>query len=123
MRTLWSALSQIWRENAMQEHHYSGLLVRLYEKHRIQFRGLNKSAVLKPALRAQIDNHKSAKAQIRSFNTLDISYYPRESHLVTFRDPYSFPVLYHPQCNNLVRDHLNDLAQNVRYISIPRKQL
>jgi len=99
----------------MQEHHFSGLPVRLYEKHNIHFHHSHSSAVLKPALRAQIDNHKTAKAQIRSFNTLDISYYPRESHLVTFRDPYSFPVLYHPQCNNLVRDHLNELAQNVRH--------
>lgn len=107
----------------MRGHPFSGLLVRLYMRHDSPLRGLHRSAVLKPALRAQIDNHKSAKAQIRSFNTLDISYYPRESHLVTFRDPYSFPVLYHPQCNNLVRDHLNELAQNVRYIILLRNLL
>ena len=69
--------------------------------------------VLKPHLRAQIDQAGAAKAQIRSFNTLDISFYPRESNVVTFRDPWSFPVLFHPRCNHLVKEHLTQLAQNV----------
>jgi hypothetical protein len=54
-----------------------------------------------------------AREQIRVFKVLEIDYYPRESHLVTLRDPWSFPVLFHPACNSLVRQHMEDLAQKV----------
>lgn len=47
------------------------------------------------------------------FSVVDIGYYPRESNVVTFRDPFSFPVLYHPECNNLVDRHLQDLAERI----------
>lgn len=47
------------------------------------------------------------------FRVLNVEFFPRESHLVTFRDPWSFPVLYHPACSNLVKQHLEDLAQKV----------
>ena len=47
------------------------------------------------------------------FETLSVDFFPRESHVITFRDPWSFPVLYHPACNNLVRDHMQLLAQKV----------
>jgi syntaxin-binding protein 1 len=53
------------------------------------------------------------KEQLAGFETLSIDYFPRESHLITFRDPWSFPILYHPACNNLVRDHMQILAQKV----------
>ena len=53
------------------------------------------------------------------FDTVSIDFIPRESHLVTFRDPWSFPILYHPGCNNLVKDHLQSLAQKVRLLSLP----
>jgi hypothetical protein len=48
------------------------------------------------------------------FKVLNLDYYPRESHLVTFRDPWSFPILYHPACSNLVPKHIADLSQKVR---------
>ena len=70
-------------------------------------------AVLDPALRSRIDRYSTAKEQIADFRVLDIDYYPRESHLVTFRDPWSFPVLYHPACNGLVRKHMAVLSQKV----------
>ena len=54
-----------------------------------------------------------AREQISLFKVLNIEWYPRESHLVTFRDPWSFPVLFHPACNHLVRHHIEDLAQKV----------
>ncbi len=54
-----------------------------------------------------------AREQIALFQVLNIDYYPRESHLITFRDPFSFPILFHPSCNNLVKRHLEDLAQKV----------
>lgn len=44
---------------------------------------------------------------------ISIDYCPRESNLVTFRDPWSFPVLYHPDCNSLVKEHMTILARKV----------
>ena len=52
---------------------------------------------------------------------IDVNFYPRESHLVTFRDPWSFPILYHPGCNNLVRQHLSELAQKVRSLCLHKR--
>jgi len=54
-----------------------------------------------------------ARDSIADFRVMNINFYPRESHLVTFRDPWSFPVLFHPSCNQLIRRHLQDLAQKV----------
>lgn len=54
-----------------------------------------------------------AREQIRSFSTVHLDYHPRESHLVTFKDPWSFPMLYHPACNPLVVQHMQDLAEKV----------
>ena len=68
---------------------------------------------LDPRLRRKIDSMPTACEQIASSDILSIDYFPRESHLVTFRDPWSFPVLFHPGCNNLVRTHLQDLARKV----------
>jgi hypothetical protein len=45
---------------------------------------------------------------------LFVDFFPRESHLITFRDPSSFLVLYNPSCNDLVARHLRELAQKVR---------
>jgi syntaxin-binding protein 1 len=54
-----------------------------------------------------------ARDAIADYRIMNIDFYPRESHLVTFRDPWSFPVLFHPGCNHLIRRHLQDLAQKV----------
>ena len=71
------------------------------------------TSVLDPQLRRKIDGSPYAKQAIAGFETLTIDFYPRESHLITFRDPWSFPVLFHPACNGLVRKHMQDLAQKV----------
>ncbi len=42
-----------------------------------------------------------------------VDFYPRESRLITFRDPSSFLVLYNPTCNDLVARHLRELASKV----------
>jgi len=55
-----------------------------------------------------------AREQIGDFQTLSVDFYPKEAQLVTFRDPSSFFVLYHPECSNLVRGHLETLTQKVR---------
>jgi syntaxin-binding protein 1 len=68
---------------------------------------------LDPQLRERVDRSRS---QIAKLQVLNIDYYPRQSHVVTFRDPWSFPILYHPSCNNLIRHHLADLAEKVRQV-------
>jgi syntaxin-binding protein 1 len=72
------------------------------------------TAVLDPQLRRRLYSSPTVEQQIVGFETLSIDFYARESNLVTFRDPWSFPVLYHPACNHLVRDHMQILAQKVR---------
>ncbi|OAA65973.1 Sec1 family superfamily protein [Niveomyces insectorum RCEF 264] len=69
------------------------------------------TAVPDPVLQQRIDAAPSARQLIADLETLPIEFYPRESHLVTFRDPWSFPILYHPGCNNLVRRHMEILAE------------
>ncbi|KAI4602992.1 vacuolar sorting protein VPS33/slp1 [Pestalotiopsis sp. 9143b] len=86
--------------------------------HDIEARRYKKSfllwtAVLEPQLRRRIDGSPLAKQMIGGFETLSIDFYPRESHVVTFRDPWSFPVLYHPACNGLVAKHMRELAQKI----------
>ncbi len=68
-------------------------------------------AELPPQLRERVDR---ARSQIARLQVMNIDYFPRESHLITFRDPWSFPIIYHPSCNNLIRHHLSDLAEKVR---------
>lgn len=70
--------------------------------------------VLPSELRARLDGSSIAREQIAQLRVLNIDFYPRESHLITFRDPWSFPTLFHPACNQLVRSHMDDLAQKVQ---------
>ncbi|EMC91777.1 hypothetical protein BAUCODRAFT_28030 [Baudoinia panamericana UAMH 10762] len=71
------------------------------------------TSLLHPALRERIDKSHKSREQIALFRVLNAEFYPRESHLVTFRDPWSFPILFHPGCNNLVRQHMEDIAQKI----------
>lgn len=71
------------------------------------------STVLPPQLKERIDRSQMAREQIRSFRTVHLDYHPQESHLITFKDPWSFPLLYHPECNNLVVGHLEEIAEKV----------
>lgn len=70
--------------------------------------------VLDPQQRARIDRSQMARDRIANYQIMNINFYPRESRLVTFRDPWSFPILFHPGCNHLIRNHLQDLAQKVK---------
>ncbi|KAL9529198.1 Protein transport protein [Sphaerulina musiva] len=83
-----------------------------FEKRKYRRSHLVWTSLLPPALRERIDKSRF-RDQIALFKVLNVEFYPRESHLITFRDPWSFPVLYHPACNTLVRQHLEDLAQKV----------
>lgn len=74
--------------------------------------------LLEPQLRRRLYSHPQARELIADYKILNIDYFPRESHLVTFRDPWSFPVLYHPGCNHLVREHMQSLAQKITSVCI-----
>lgn len=69
---------------------------------------------LDPHLRRRIDSLPANREQIGGFQSLGIDFFPKEAQLVTFRDPSSFFVLFHPNCSNLVRGHLEALTRKVR---------
>jgi Sec1 family len=71
------------------------------------------TSYLSPKLQAKLDNVPNVRSLIANFRILNIDFFPKESHLITFRDPYSFPVLFHPDCNSIVRKHMDELAQKV----------
>ncbi|KAJ4153425.1 hypothetical protein LMH87_009911 [Akanthomyces muscarius] len=74
--------------------------------------------LLEPGLRRRIDDFPAVRQLRASSKTLFSDFYPRESHLVIFRDPWSFPMLYHPACNNLVPKHMQSLAQKIAGVCI-----
>ncbi|KAI1853329.1 hypothetical protein JX266_002035 [Neoarthrinium moseri] len=84
-----------------------------FESRRYQKSFLVWTGVLDPQLRHRIDKSPMAQRALGGFETLSIDFFPRESHLVTFRDPWSFPVLYHPACNGLIARHMRELAQKI----------
>jgi syntaxin-binding protein 1 len=96
------------------EPHIVDCLMADFERRRYRKSFLVWVALLDPQMRRRIDNSRQAQEQLAGFETLSIDFFPRESHLITFRDPWSFPLLYHPACNGLVRDHMQLLAQKVR---------
>lgn len=93
--------------------HIVDCLMADFERRRYRKSFLVWTALLDPQMRRRIDSSQSAKQQLAGFETLSIDYFPRESHLITFRDPWSFPILYHPACNNLVAKHMQSLSQKV----------
>lgn len=95
------------------EPHIVDCLMADFERRRYKKSFLVWTALLDPQMRRRIDVSQNAKAQIAGFDTLSVDFFPRESHLITFRDPWSFPILYHPQCNSLVAAHMKTLAQRV----------
>lgn len=93
--------------------HIVDCLMADFERRRYRKSFLVWTALLDPQMRRRIDSSRDAQEQIGGFETLSIDYFPRESHLITFRDPWSFPILYHPVCSSLVREHMSALAQKV----------
>ncbi|KAH7398277.1 Sec1-like protein [Pyrenochaeta sp. MPI-SDFR-AT-0127] len=76
------------------------------------------TTLLPPHLKERIDRSQMAREQIRSFQTVHLDYHPQESHLITFKDPWSFPILYHPECNNLVVRHMEDIAERITGVCV-----
>lgn len=93
--------------------HIVDCLLADFERRRYRKSFLVWTALLDPQMRRRLDVSRQAQESMAGFETLSIDYFPRESHLITFRDPWSFPILYHPACNGLVRDHMQILAQKV----------
>ncbi|OAX79973.1 hypothetical protein ACJ72_05704 [Emergomyces africanus] len=73
---------------------------------------------LDPQLRQRIERSPMARDQIADFRVMNINFFPREAHVAIFRDPWSFLTLFHPACNNLIRSHLDDLAQKIVSICV-----
>ena len=69
-------------------------------------------------LRERLERSQMAQQQIRLFKVLHLDFHPRESHLITFQNPWSFPILFHPECNNLVRHHMEEIAEKVGIYTI-----
>ncbi|KAK3487759.1 Sec1-like protein [Neurospora hispaniola] len=72
------------------------------------------TGILGRELRARL---ASAPQKIDS-RPLLVDFFPRESHLVSFKDPYSFPILYNPSCEAVAMPHLDALAQKIAAVCI-----
>ncbi|KAI9836567.1 MAG: hypothetical protein M1819_001199 [Sarea resinae] len=93
--------------------HIVDCLLADFERRRYRKSFLLWTSILDPVSRGRLDKSPPARDQIAQFRVLNIDYFPRESHLATFRDPWSFPVLFHPALNGLVRQHMENLAQKI----------
>ena len=95
------------------EPHIVDCLMADLEKRRYRGAFLIWTSVLDGEHRMRIMGSPQNQQMINNMSTRTINYFPREGRLVTFRDPYSFPILYHPKCNDIVARHLQTLAQKV----------
>ncbi|PHH74303.1 hypothetical protein CDD83_4591 [Cordyceps sp. RAO-2017] len=100
------------------EPHIVECLLADFESRRYNRAFLLWTNLLGPSLRRRIDEFPAIRQVRASSKTLFVDFYPRESHLITFRDPWSFPMLYHPACNALVPKHMQTLAQRIAGVCI-----
>ncbi|KAG6006993.1 hypothetical protein E4U21_006513 [Claviceps maximensis] len=100
------------------EPHIVDCLLADFERRRYRRGYLVWIGLLDPTLRRKIDDFPGIRQLRAASQTLFIDFYPRESHLITFRDPWSFPILYHPACNNLIPKHMQSLAQRIAGVCI-----
>ncbi|KAL9127788.1 MAG: hypothetical protein Q9217_003394, partial [Psora testacea] len=98
--------------------HILDCLMADFERRRYRRSFLIWTSLLPPEQRARLDQSAMARQSIATIRVLNIDFYPRESHLITFRDPWSFPTLFHPACNQLVRRHMDNLAQKMVSICV-----
>lgn len=87
-----------------------------FERRRYKKSWLVWTSVLDKQQRDRLERSQMSQEQIASFRVMTTDYFPRESRLVTFRDPWSFPILFNPACNRLVPDHLSDLAEKIVHV-------
>jgi syntaxin-binding protein 1 len=100
------------------EPHIVDCLLADFERRRYRQAFLVWTGLVDPALRRRIDEFPGIRQLRASSRTLFVDFYPRESHVVTFRDPWSFPMLFHPACNPLVPKHMQALAQKIAGVCI-----
>jgi syntaxin-binding protein 1 len=100
------------------EPHIVDCLLADFERRRYCRAYLVWTSLMDPSLRRRIDEVPGIRQLRASSQTLFVDFYPRESHVVTFRDPWSFPMLYHPACNSLVPKHMQALAQKIAGVCI-----
>ncbi|PYI36724.1 Sec1-like protein [Aspergillus indologenus CBS 114.80] len=93
--------------------HIVDCLMADFERKRYKKAWLVWTSFLDPQQRARLDRSQMAHDNIANVQIMNADYFPRESRVVTFRDPWSFPVLFHPGCNHLIRAHLEGLAQKI----------
>lgn len=93
--------------------HIVDCLMADFERRRYRRSFIIWTSLLPPEQRARLDQSRTARECIAVLKVLNVDFYPRESHLITFRDPWSFPTLFHPACNSLVRKHMDELAQKI----------
>jgi syntaxin-binding protein 1 len=95
------------------EPHIVDCLLADFEQRRYRSAYLIWTSLIKAELRRKIDDFPGVRQMRATTKTLFIDFFPRESNLITFRDPWSFPILYHRECDSLVAAHLKSLAQKV----------
>ncbi|KAH7312435.1 Sec1 family superfamily [Stachybotrys elegans] len=100
------------------EPHIVDCLLADFDRRRYRTAFLVWTSLIDPGLRRRIDEVPGIRQLRASSRTLFVDFFPRESHLVTFRDPWSFPMLYHPACNSLVPAHMQALAQKIAGVCI-----
>ncbi|KAG6223375.1 hypothetical protein E4U26_004565 [Claviceps purpurea] len=100
------------------EPHIVDCLLADFETRRYRRGYLVWTGLLDPTLRRKLDDFPGIRQLRAASQTLFIDFYPRESHLITFRDPWSFPILYHPACNHLIPKHMQSLAQRIAGVCI-----
>ena len=93
--------------------HIVDCLMADFERRRYRRSFIIWTSLLPPEQRARLDQSRTARECIALLKVLNVDFYPRESHLITFRDPWSFPTLFHPASNTLVRRHMDELAQKI----------
>lgn len=96
------------------ESHIVECLLADFERRRYKTAYILWTSLIDPNLRRKIDEFPGVRQLRSSTKTLFVDFYPRESHLITFKDPWSFPILYHRECDSLVAGHLKTLGQRVR---------
>jgi syntaxin-binding protein 1 len=73
-----------------------------------------------PLSRSLDENLKSQAppGQIVNSRSLNIDFFPRESHLVITQEPWSFQNLYHPACDDEIQRHFDSLTRKIVSICV-----
>lgn len=71
------------------------------------------TSTLPRALGQDLFNSESRRQVIANTQDLNIDFYPRESHVVTFRADWSFHVLYNPSCDSMIKPHLDSITNKI----------